>query len=371
MTKLNFSRITNILNTAIIALLLLSCGKAKQGDLLEIPIDIRQNNSLPLSEIAEEITAIDLELTDESMINPMHHYRIILSENKVFIATLNKILVFDKTGKFIQTIGSQGQGPQEYTYIHELAIDETNKRLFISTANRKIISYDFNGNFLKEKLLPKFFINDMNYVDNALFILVDNTKSDSTGVYSRSALYQLNDEMQIVDSCRIRDLNFNESSQISIIASNYLLKGNKSFFLYYGDVFIRDNKLSKRILRDTLYRVDNNALIPELKLKFENEDVGKCIHLTSIYRSSRYVFAKFTDYCEKPIKEYSFCYDTKIKKGYNLQNKYTDDVNQIEDPVDISPFNSDTEMFYYLYTNMKPDDSEEPNPTLYIGRLKK
>jgi hypothetical protein len=37
----------------VIVFLLLSCSKTKQDDLLEIPIDIHQNNSLLLSEIAE------------------------------------------------------------------------------------------------------------------------------------------------------------------------------------------------------------------------------------------------------------------------------------------------------------------------------
>lgn len=224
----------------VIVFLLLSCSKTKQGNLLEIPIDIYQDNSLPLSEIAEKITAIELELTDESMISP-YFQQIIISENEVFIATLNKILVFGKDGKFIRLIGSQGQGPREYTYIHNLALDEKNKRLFISSADRKIISYDLNGNFLKEKRLPELFIDDLNYINEELFLLANNTVSDSTGVYSHSALYRLNDEMRVVDSCTVRNLNFKETSQISILGpQDNLSKGNKSvFFILRGSFYQR------------------------------------------------------------------------------------------------------------------------------------
>ena len=352
---------------SIIASLLLSCSKTKQGNLLEIPIDIYQHNSLPLTEITEEITAIELELTDESMIGPVIQ-GIILLRNEVFIATLNQILVFNKTGKFIRSIGSQGQGPREYTYIHNLALDEKNQRLFISSANRKIISYDLNGNFLKEKLLPELFIDDINYFNKELLLLANNTDSDSMGVYSRSIIYQLNDDFQFVDSCTIRDLNFEGSSTISLLGTqDFLLKGNKSFYLYYGDVFLRDN-LSEKVLRDTLYRFENTRLIPELKLQFKNDRVGKFIHLTSIYRSSRYIFGTYFNSDER--REYTFCYDTKTGKGYNTQG-FSDDINQIEKQVHIRPFNLDTEMFYYLYTHIKPNDLEEPNPTLYIGKLKK
>ncbi|GHT59008.1 hypothetical protein AGMMS50239_04690 [Bacteroidia bacterium] len=354
----------------VIAFLLLSCIKTKQGDLLEIPIDIHQNNSLPLSEIAEEITAIELELTDENVINPTYFQRIIISENEVFIADRSKIFVFSKTGKFIRSIGSQGQGPREYTYIKNFALDKKNKRLLITSYNRKIISYDLNGNFLKEKLLPNADMDDINYISGELLLLVNRINSDSKEVYSHSTLYQLSNDLQFVDSCTIRDLNFERFNGTLHHYENFILKGNKSVYLYYGDFFIRNNSVEK-VLRDTLYRFENNRLIPELKLKFKNDESGKFINLYNIYRSSRYIFAVYGN-ANNPGKIYSFCYDTKTGKGYNMQDdKYMDDINQIEDPVRICPFNLDTEMFYYLHTHMKPDDLEEPNPTLYIGKLKK
>ena len=54
-----------------------------------------------------------------------------------------------------------------------------------------------------------------------------------------------------------------------------------------------------------------------------------------------------------------------------MQGGYIDDVNNIEDPVGIRPLVTDSEWFYYWHINIEPDDEEEPNPTLYIGKLKK
>jgi len=121
--------------------LLFSCSsKTKQYDLLEISVDIKVGESLPLSKISEEITAIELEFTDESIINPEPNKlkRIILTDDYVFLAQTEKIFVFDRNGKFIRSIGSKGQGRGEYTRIRNFAIDETNKRLFINFG-RKII----------------------------------------------------------------------------------------------------------------------------------------------------------------------------------------------------------------------------------------
>ena len=51
---------------------------------------------------------------------------------------------------------------------------------------------------------------------------------------------------------------------------------------------------------------------------------------------------------------------------------FTDDIHQIEKRINIRPLASDTELFYFLHTHFKKGDLEdEPNPTLYIGRLKK
>ena len=62
----------------IIGLLLLSCSQAKQSELSklsEFQVDISQGILFPLSEITEEMTVIELELTDESIINPDVIYR--------------------------------------------------------------------------------------------------------------------------------------------------------------------------------------------------------------------------------------------------------------------------------------------------------
>ena len=86
----------------------------------------------------------------------------------------------------------------------------------------------------------------------------------------------------------------------------------------------------------------------------------------NLYKSFRYVFALY----RKNSSLNNFCYDTKTEKGYNLKNGYTDDIHTNK-KVRIRPLDSDANKYYYTDTNVNPDDSEEPNPTLYIGFLKK
>ena len=116
-----------------------------------------------------------------------------------------------------------------------------------------------------------------------------------------------------------------------------------------------------------------------MKLKFKRNgrdfDGDKNVQLYKIYRSLRYIFAIYLTALDEESR-FLFCYDTKTGISYNSL-KYKDDLNNIEEmvmgrpPRPIRPVSNNTELFYYFHTHMKSNDLEEPNPTLYIGKLKK
>jgi hypothetical protein len=163
--------------------------------------------------------------------------------------------------------------------------------------------------------------------------------------------------------------------------SDFIVKNGTSIYVYPNEVYSKWDAPNVKVLRDTLYRLEHNQLIPELKLKFRNDGFDgygdKIIDLYNLYRSSRYIFAYYQynpnnrERNTERAKRYHFCYDTKTGQGYNMQDGYKDDIHGIEERVFIHPLSTDSEYFYYWYTHMNPNDLEEPNPTLYIGKLKK
>ena len=358
----------------IMGVMLFSCnGGRKMSELMEFPVDIDQNTSLSLSEIAEEITAIELELTDESLINPDRISRVLLCEDYVIIAEQRQILVFNTDGKFVRSIGSIGQGPGEYTGIRGVAVDERCRRLFVNSSS-KILCYALDGNCIKESRTdPAWSAADINYINDELLLSTEQLGKDEKGRFKRSAVYRLNVQLQIMDSCTVRDTYFERISLGIHRFEDFILSGNSTVSLYVSDIYLNGSGPTETVLRDTLYRLEKNHLIPELKLKFKNNGIdgsgNKFIELFNMYRSSRFVFAVYGNTLNNTY--YRFCYDTKTGKGYNMQDGYTDDINNIEKRVSIHPLNTDTEIFYYWHTHMNPDDLEEPNPTLYIGTLKK
>ena len=359
-----------------------SCNESRNSELTEIPVDIEQDASLPLSSITEKLIAIELELTDESLINSDRIKRILISDNEIIIAESYNIYVFTKEGKFLRSIGSRGQGPGDYGLIMNLALDEKNKRLFVNSSASspndisKILCYDLNGNYLKHLIIDqdKTPVMDINFINDKLFIITENITYNNLRMFCKhSVIYELNNELQITDSIPIRDVYVEQPGTSTGSYTEFLLSGETFVSLYFPDAAEEMQKPLINIVRDTLYILKNNCLIPDFKLKFKNNGIAdsgnKFIQLYNIYRSSRYFFAYYSNVLKR--KRCCFCYDTKTETGYNMLDGFTDDINKIEKRIRIRILSSDPEIFYYLHTHMNPDDLEEPNPTLYIGTLKK
>ena len=360
-----------------IFLLYLSCRNTQVGQLMEIEVDIDKTVTFPLSMITDEITVIELELTNESITSPERIKQVLITENYLIIVESNNILVFNKNGNFIRSIGSRGQGPGDYNNIRNVTINEKSLDLYILNGDSKILCYNLNGNYLKQTTqLQKdgFSIYDLKYVNDILFLIVEQWIKNSNGGNKHSAIFNINEDFLIIDTCKIRCDGFEKYSRFYHLYENYLFCNNLAIYLYYTDLYPEEANPEEKVLRDTLYRFEKNLLIPELKLKFkknEREINGyKYIYLFNIYKSSRYVFAVYSNKMNDII--YRYCFDTETKKGYNFINdEFIDDINLIKERVKIRPVTMNTELFFYLHTHIKDEDIEESNPTIYIGKLKK
>ena len=356
-----------------------SCRNTKIVQLKEIFVDIDQSVTLPLSVITDEITAIELELTDESITSPQRINKVLFLDDNLIIVESNNILVYSMNGKFIRSIGSRGQGPGEYNYIINAVMDKKNNLLFVLSSDSKILCYDLNGNNLKnitqfQFQRDGFSIYDLAYINDNFFLIVEQWQSNENKMNKLSAILKLNTEFQITDSCIIRDDGFKKITRMYHFHEYSLFYNNSIIYIYYPDLYADEGNPIELVLRDTLYRFEKNNLIPELKLVFKNNGLerngNKYIQLSNFYRSSRYVFAVYGN--RRNSKTYRYCFDTVTTKGYNVLNdEFIDDIHQIGDLIKIRPVTMNTEYYYYLHTNMNPNDLEEPNPTLYIGKLKK
>ena len=88
-----------------------------------------------------------------------------------------------------------------------------------------------------------------------------------------------------------------------------------------------------------------------------------------MYRSSRFIFIEYEIGTADSGTSFFIIYNTQT--GISVNSEYTRYELFGTMKRRFRPIRNNTELFYYFHTHMDSDDWEEPNPTLYIGRLKK
>ncbi|GHT13489.1 hypothetical protein FACS189432_02250 [Bacteroidia bacterium] len=105
--------------------------------------------TIPLSDLTEELQIIKLDDADAALVKETE---VEISDNYILIKGDREIpyKLFDKkTGKFLNNIGSFGQGPNEYQNVYDQQIDEVNNRIYLLPWQaKKILVYDLKGKVL-------------------------------------------------------------------------------------------------------------------------------------------------------------------------------------------------------------------------------
>ena len=116
---------------------------------------IRDTIDLPLSELtAEKLRIVKLETRPEAFFKPSKTF---VSENYIGVVGYEpaSFKLFDGNGKFLNDIGTQGRGPNEYRNIYWAQIDEGSGRVFILPwQSDRILVFGLDGSSLPSIPLP-------------------------------------------------------------------------------------------------------------------------------------------------------------------------------------------------------------------------
>ena len=116
---------------------LIVCDLAKATDTLDVP----------LSMLTEELQIVPLDNRDEALVGGW--VRTTVSDNYILVSNNRQVpyKLFGRDGKFICTVGSFGQGPNEYQLTYAEQLDEKHNRIYIMSWNAdKILVFDLKGN---------------------------------------------------------------------------------------------------------------------------------------------------------------------------------------------------------------------------------
>lgn len=216
-----------------------------------IPSDIF-NSKMDLNDNVYDFKLIPLETTSEGIIGYIDN--ILYDSNFYFIHDRRnkKLLRFSKSGKFLNSIGTIGKGPNELLEMRDVAINTEKKFVSIlDLKSRKIFRFKYSGEFIDSKPLY-YMASQLEYGNNSLIF--------------GTSIVQKNKNIPLLESYRLIIADTNsipsglafKSPDNSFVAATKrpLRKFNNS--IYYNQPF-----------SNGIWEVKENNLIPFIKFEFE------------------------------------------------------------------------------------------------------
>lgn len=125
-----------------------------------------------LSSVVDSIEYVPLETTDSSLIGLIQ--QVVIADSFIFICTGEKILEFNREGKYLHQIGSTGRGPGQFIGVRNISIDDAREILFINpNFSLNLIKYTYTDIYLGDQ--PTFssdLASSISYIRNNRFSAV-------------------------------------------------------------------------------------------------------------------------------------------------------------------------------------------------------
>ena len=134
-------------------------GNLSNEGLTEVYIDMdNDEDALPFDSLFELTSVVKLETTDDNLVGDI--FDILPLRDKLVVEDMEisqSVTVYDMNGKYLNRIGTFGQGPEEYSFLEYVSADSTAGIVRISDiGGQKVMSFDENGKFLNSIPMPFF-----------------------------------------------------------------------------------------------------------------------------------------------------------------------------------------------------------------------
>ena len=314
----------------LLIITLLGCSSNKKQEPISksgVPVinlseDVSTVPSLLLSESAEKLEIVSLEMTDQSMLGEIR--RIQVTDHNIWIDHGREFYIyrFSRTGKFLNKIGSIGQGPGEYTTYSTFLVDEDKKEVYIIANTNCVLTYDFEGNFKRKivdiQMILQLFSSpyDQYILNNQKFFATQNfglyRPIDKDSLWS---FVSLGDDFQ-------KKKYFKNPAHVGkeelIIANranmdrmvNYWREYLTSMDTYNGQLTLKYPDT------DTIYCYDDatNQLLPQYAI-FTDEEKGD-YEATHLWFKDRKAFDYFSIFSYYPTKDFIYLVGSKGEEVY-------------------------------------------------------
>ena len=309
---------------------LLGCSSNKKQEPISksgIPVinlseDVSTVPSLLLSEVAEKLEIVPLEMTDESVLSDITEMQV--TDHNIWIDHGREFYIyrFSRSGKFLNKIGSIGQGPGEYTNYSTFLVDEDKKEVYIIANTNGVLAYDFEGNFKRKivdiQMILQLFASpyDQYILNNQKFFATQNfglyRPIDKDSLWS---FVSLGDDFQ-------KKKYFKNPAHVGkeeLIIAN---RANMDRMVNYWREYLTsmDTYNAQLTLKypdtDTIYCYDDatNQLLPQYAI-FTDEEKGD-YEATHLWFKDRKSFDYFSIFSYYPTKDFVYLIGSKGEEVY-------------------------------------------------------
>ena len=314
----------------LLVITLLGCSSNKKQEMtskLKIPVINLSKNvssvpSLLLSEVAEKLEIVPLEMTDESVLSDITEMQV--TDHNIWIDHGREFYIyrFSRSGKFLNKIGSIGQGPGEYTTYSTFLVDEDKKEVYIIANTNGVLAYDFEGNFKRKivdvQIILQLFssVYDQYILNNQKFFATQNfglyRPIDKDSLWS---FVSLGDDFQ-------KKKYFKNPAHVGkeeLIIAN---RANMDRMVNYWREYLTsmDTYNAQLTLKypdtDTIYCYDDatNQLLPQYAI-FTDEEKGD-YEATHLWFKDRKSFDYFSIFSYYPTKDFVYLIGSKGEEVY-------------------------------------------------------
>ena len=314
----------------LLVITLLGCSSNKKQEMtskLKIPVINLSKNvssvpSLLLSEVAEKLEIVPLEMTDESVLSDITEMQV--TDHNIWIDHGREFYIyrFSRSGKFLNKIGSIGQGPGEYTTYSTFLVDEDKKEVYIIANTNGVLAYDFEGNFKRKivdiqtilqlfsSVYDQYILNNQKFFATQNFALYRPIDKDSLWSF-----VSLGDDFQ-------KKKYFKNPAHVGkeeLIIAN---RANMDRMVNYWREYLTsmDTYNAQLTLKypdtDTIYCYDDatNQLLPQYAI-FTDEEKGD-YEATHLWFKDRKSFDYFSIFSYYPTKDFVYLIGSKGEEVY-------------------------------------------------------
>ena len=314
----------------LLVITLLGCSSNKKQEMtskLKIPVINLSKNvssvpSLLLSEVAEKLEIVPLEMTDESVLSDITEMQV--TDHNIWIDHGREFYIyrFSRSGKFLNKIGSIGQGPGEYTTYSTFLVDEDKKEVYIIANTNGVLAYDFEGNFKRKivdiqtilqlfsSVYDQYILNNQKFFATQNFALYRPIDKDSLWSF-----VSLGDDFQ-------KKKYFKNPAHVGREEQIIANRANMDRMVNYWREYLTsmDTYNAQLTLKypdtDTIYCYDDatNQLLPQYAI-FTDEEKGD-YEATHLWFKDRKAFDYFSIFSYYPTKDFVYLIGSKGEEVY-------------------------------------------------------